>query len=122
MIRWKKLYKNIPQNIKTSKSDTFEILWIDDPNLHGETHYNPDTKVMHIRLNKNDGAKDSIHTYFHEFLHALSYSNNLELTETEVRNIEKCFPQFYKFFTELNKDFPAPRKSKSRKREGSSSD
>lgn len=98
MIRWKHLYKKIPQKIKTSKTDSFEILWIDDPKLHGQTVYDAKSGIMQIRLNRHDKTKEAVQTYFHEFIHALTYSNNFTLTETEVRHIEKCLPYFIEFF------------------------
>ena len=94
MINWKRHYKNIPSHVKVGKN-TYEVVWINDfvydKNQLGESRFQ-DTKQ--IVININQPIKEAVHTYFHELLHVLSYEYDADLTEKQVRSLEKGFKDF----------------------------
>jgi Zn-dependent peptidase ImmA (M78 family) len=89
MINWKKYYKNIPSQIKIGKS-VYQVLWINDfpgdIDQLGETRFQNTKQII---INTNQPIKEAVHTFFHEMLHALSFEYNADLTERQVRNLEK---------------------------------
>lgn len=89
MINWKLYYKNIPSSIKIGKS-TFEVVWIDsfpkDKHQYGESRFGETKQIV---LDINQPIKEAVHTYFHEMLHCLSYEYEADLSEKQVRRLEK---------------------------------
>jgi len=86
-ISWKSLLTKIPAKVKFGKS-TYEVLWVDAfPNEKtlGETRFD----VKQIVLKKDDSAKETIHTYLHECIHALEFEYDAGLTESQVVALEK---------------------------------
>jgi Zn-dependent peptidase ImmA (M78 family) len=101
---WKSLRLNIPSKIQIKPKVAYEVLWIDNFSsdkegeiTHGETRY----EARQIVLNNNEKPKDSVHTYWHEFLHATGHEYEANLTEKQVRALEKSFNAFREFFATL---------------------
>lgn len=101
---YKTLRKNIPSKVKFGPKTFYEVLWIenfstdkDGWTTHGETRY----ELKQMVLNNNQPPKETVHTYFHEFLHGISYELDSNLTETQVRALEKGFNAFREFFLTL---------------------
>lgn len=87
-MKYERLLKNIPSNLKVSKDTSYEIVWVDsfkDESTVGETRFNPNQ----IALKTNESAKETVHTLYHEFLHAISDSYKIDLTEKQVKALEK---------------------------------
>jgi hypothetical protein len=55
-----------------------------------------------IVLNNKQSDKETVHTYFHEFIHCLSEHYGANLTETQVENLELSFSYMMEFFLTLN--------------------
>lgn len=99
--RWKTLVKNIPIKIKVGPKIHYEILWVDDfasGDLRGEMR--PDTRQIVIQRGLSD--KETVTTFFHEWLHAMSDENGVKLTENQVIEMEKRFRDFQTFFELFN--------------------
>lgn len=93
-IRWKTLFSKIPAKVKFGKN-TYEVLWVDSfPNEKtlGETRFD----VKQIVLKTGDSAKETVHTYYHECIHALEHEYKVGLTETQVLALEKSLKDILK--------------------------
>jgi hypothetical protein len=101
MIRWKKLKKLIPSKIKINNYK-WEVLWVtefsNDEHQLGETRF-PERQIL-ININQSD--KEAVHTFFHEWIHAMDYENGVDLTEGQVKKLEDEFYWFSKFFALFN--------------------
>jgi hypothetical protein len=81
------------------------VLWSDEfwfdqktgKKTYGTTRFDPNL----ITLNINQGDKETIHTHWHEFIHAISEDYDLNLTETQVENLEKAYPYIREFVLTL---------------------
>lgn len=86
-INWKKLFKRIPPSVKIGKR-TYEIVWVDEfmgvPKL-GETRFDKPQIALLIKQT----PKQAVSTYLHEVLHAVSFEENVNLTENQVLALEK---------------------------------
>jgi len=87
MISWKRLRKAIPPKLQLNKKSSYEVLWDMDKN-------SPTLGLLRIEekqivLNHTQDDKEAVHTYFHEVLHALSVEYDVDLTEKQVRALEK---------------------------------
>lgn len=102
-IDYRRLVKNIPHQVWIKAKTSFEVLFSDtirtDDNVLGETRFDP----RQIIIKNGQSNKEMIHTLWHEALHAISDETEANLTETQVRALEKAFPAFYRFFIELDK-------------------
>lgn len=102
---WSVLKSNIPSKVKTRPKVHFDILWqqnlTDKSNkrLYGITHFNPNQIIIDI----NQSDKEACYTAFHEVLHAVCDSYQVQLTETQVRKLEKALPYLMDFFEQWNK-------------------
>lgn len=103
MIKYKSLKKNIPAHIKVGNNE-YEVLYTDsfkdiskDKIVLGKTYFDP----AQIILRNGRSTKETVHTYFHEFIHAVSEEYKINLTETQVLELEKSFIDFKKFFSTL---------------------
>lgn len=102
---WAKLHSNIPNKLRTKARTHFDVLWQD--NLHdrsgakcyGITEFNPNQ----IKVCTAMSEKEAVLTVWHEYLHAMSDSYEVTLTESEVRKLEKSFLYFREFFLSLEK-------------------
>lgn len=101
---WKKLKRNIPNKVRTTSRTQYEVLWIDGfvtevegQKTYGETRYQP----KQIVLNTNQGARECVHTMYHELLHALSAELDANLTESQVIALEKSFNAVREFILTL---------------------
>lgn len=95
MINWFKYLQNIPPRIKIGKN-TYEILWTEsfkDKEQVGESRFSDEKQIL-IKIGQSN--KESVHTYFHEVLHAISEEYNVNLTEKQVLNMEKSLKDFIK--------------------------
>lgn len=90
MISWKRLRKNIPSAVKVKRA-LYEVLWSQEHvsgQNYGETRFNPKQLIIY-----DDGnAKETVHTFFHELLHAVSHEYEINLTEQQVQKLEDALP------------------------------
>jgi len=89
-MKWLSYVKRIPHKVQITSKVFYEIL--SSPRIvGGEDCYGvmrPDVKQ--IVLLDGMKPKNRITTYLHEVIHAFSNEYDLNLTETQVRGIEKC--------------------------------
>ena len=91
-IRWSDYKTRIPTHVRI-KDVEYEILYTNDfkdGETLGETRLN--TKQIVLKTNETD--KETVHTYIHECLHAVSEEFDVGLTETQVRKLEKSLTNF----------------------------
>lgn len=89
MIIWKKLVKLIPHFVTIKRKVIYEVMWTEDflrRDHVGETRF--DTRQIVIKTNQT--PKETVHTYIHEVLHAVSHEYDAALTETQVLALEKA--------------------------------
>jgi len=89
VINWRALTKRIPSRVQVSRKSFYEICYVDafvDKDVLGETRF--DRKQ--IVLKDDQPHKEKVHTYLHELLHAVSEEYEVNLTETQVRALEKA--------------------------------
>lgn len=89
MIDWKSYFKRIPISIQLSRKVKYDVTWTrPDPSLDhiGRTH--TDTKQIVVSLDLK--PRMAVHTYIHEFLHAVSEEYEANLTEKQVLALEKA--------------------------------
>jgi hypothetical protein len=98
------LKKNIPNKVRVKPRIFYEVLWSEDfhfdkegQKTYGITRFDP----RQIVINKNQPDKESCHTYFHEFLHAVSHEYEVNLTENQVIALEKSFNTIREFVLSL---------------------
>jgi hypothetical protein len=91
---YKKLKKNIPGKVKAGPRAEYEVLWGDgfpadteSEKTFGLTRFQPKQIVIY----KEQGDKEAVHTFFHELLHAISHEYDVNLTENQVRALERAF-------------------------------
>lgn len=90
MINWKRLTEHIPFSVTINNKVNYEILYVDDfkdGNTLGETRFAP----RQIVIKKNLKPKLTVITFLHELAHAFSNEHNVDLTETQILALEKCF-------------------------------
>lgn len=89
MINWKALTKLIPHRVQITRKSFYEICYVDsfvDENVLGETRF--DRKQIVIKDDQH--PKEKVHTYIHELLHAISAEYEVNLTENQVRALERA--------------------------------
>jgi hypothetical protein len=89
VVNWKALTKLIPHRVQVTRKSFYEICYVDsfvDENVLGETRF--DRKQIVIKDDQH--PKEKVHTYIHELLHAISAEYEVNLTETQVRALEKA--------------------------------
>lgn len=89
-VDWKKLKRKIPHRVQLGHTVHYEVVWADsfvDPHTMGETRFDS----RQIVIKKGLTPKMTVVTFLHEVAHAYSYIYNLNLTETQVLNMEKGF-------------------------------
>jgi hypothetical protein len=124
-INWKKLRKNIPNKVRVKARHHYEVLWSDEfwwddktgKKTFGITRTYADNKISpdQILLNKKQSDKETLHTYFHEFIHGLSEHYDLSLTESQVEKLEQSFVYIYEFFLTLEGKSRKVKRSKGKK-------
>lgn len=81
----------ILNSVKVNSKVTYEVLFADEiisgPDVLGEMR--PNEKQIVIKNGQTD--REMQLTFLHEVWHLLSDENNLKLTETQVRGLEKAF-------------------------------
>ena len=98
-IKWKSHRKNIPQIVNINKSP-YEIVWtkgFTNAKVVGETRWSP--KQIAIKTEEPD--KETVHTFFHEAIHAISHEYDVNLTETQVKQLELAYSDMYRLFKQL---------------------
>lgn len=94
-LNYKKLKKNIPNKIRTAPRKKYDVLWMmekeltSNGNLVSGRTYNDTREIV---LNTEQSEKESVLSFFHEFIHALSNDHYINLTEPQVIALEKSFP------------------------------
>jgi len=103
-MNWQKLRKNIPNKVHVGYGKYFELLWTDQfifektgEKTYGITRFYPNQ----IIINKNQSDKETVLTTVHEMLHALSETHDINLTESQVTKLEKCFVYLHEFHMSL---------------------
>lgn len=89
MIDWRKLLKRIPNTVTVKKSHSFEVVWtteFKDTHIVGMTRFEP----KQILLKTGESNKETVHTYIHELIHAVSDAYDVGLTESQVLKLEKA--------------------------------
>jgi len=89
-VNWRKYLNRIPNFVRIDSRTKYEVVWIDDfadGNTLGETRYDP----PQIVLKKGLSPKNTVITYLHEIMHCASDSYNIELTESQILNMEGFF-------------------------------
>lgn len=90
MSKWLDWFNRIPQTVQVSRKGKYEVLWTDkikeDDRTLGETRFDP----KQIVIKTGQTYKESVSTYLHEFLHAVSEEYEVGLTEKQVRALEKA--------------------------------
>lgn len=87
MINWKKIAKRIPHFVTIRRKAVYEVVWIDEfknDKVVGETRWDP----KQIVIKTNQTPRETVHTYIHEVLHAISQEYNVALTEAQVMALE----------------------------------
>lgn len=98
-IQWKKIRNKIPSSVVVNKK-RYEVLWVDsfaDPEVLGEKRVDPNQIV----LKTGESDKETVLTFGHELLHAVADEYEAKLTETQVRKLEKGFPDLIKVLEEM---------------------
>ncbi len=93
-IDWDDLVSRIPHFIQLKKA-RYEICWVDDfkdGKTLGETRFDP----KQILIKTGQTAKEAVKTYLHEVEHATSHEFDANLTEAQVRALEKSLPWILK--------------------------
>lgn len=91
---WKKKVKSIPAQVQVAPKMFYQVTWQKEildtkgNNLYGLTDL--DNKIITIRMGLS--PKLTCETYFHEVIHAFSHEWGLNLTETQVLNMEHILP------------------------------
>lgn len=115
MINWKSYYKRIPAQVKIG-GHIFEVCWVDefpkDKKQLGESRFEESKQIL---INLNQPIKEAVLTYWHEILHALSFEYDAELTENQVKALEKGLSSILKSGNLFRKEITNG-KSNSRKR------
>lgn len=96
MIKWKSLKKNIPTHVKVGNNE-YEVLYTDDFK-GGKTAGEMRPDLTQIVIRNGLGAKETVLTFFHEFLHSVSEEYKVGLTEPQVLALEQSFNEFKKLF------------------------
>jgi IMP dehydrogenase/GMP reductase len=89
MVDWKKLTRGIPHRVQVARNAFYEVLYVDafvQEDVLGETRF--DRKQIVIKDKQH--PKEKVHTYIHELLHAISEEYEVNLTEAQVRALEKA--------------------------------
>lgn len=89
-MNWKRLVKRIPHLVQVTSKVSYEILYtpkiVDVVECLGTTRID----YKQIRLKNDQTPKSLVHTYIHEVVHAFSEEYDIDLTEKQVRAIEKA--------------------------------
>lgn len=88
-MKAKDFNKIIPSHVRITKDITYEVVWLDDfidKKQLGECRYNE----KQIVIKKNQSNSESMSTFIHEALHAVSFeTKGLNLTEGQVYKLER---------------------------------
>ena len=90
MVNWKDLIKRLPAKVQVARNRHMEILWTHTVSGDGDTLGEMRPDKNQIVLKTDETAKETIHTYIHELLHAVSDQYDAGLTEKQVRSLEKA--------------------------------
>lgn len=83
---WKYWLKRIPNKIQIKRKRFYEVLWADEFAHYGETRFDKSQIVLAL----GQVPSETVHTYLHEVLHAISAEYDADLTERQVRALEKA--------------------------------
>ena len=100
-VNWKSLRKKIPNKIQVKKDLWYEVLWTDeffDGDYYGQMR--PHSKQL--ILNKNQGPKETMHTFYHELIHLFVDEYGAKLSEADVQKLEKSLYYIIKLLREFN--------------------
>lgn len=102
-INFQKLYRRIPTRARVAPRRFFNVLWADSMfdtkgnKIYGKTEFD----TSNIILNKDQSERESVLTYWHEFIHALDHDHNIQLTEAQVLALEHTYPYIREFVLTL---------------------
>ena len=91
---WKSLQRQIPDRVQINKKVFYEVCYIHEfpDGCLGETRYDQKQIVLKFGMS----PKETVLTYWHEVLHAISWEHNVGLTETQVLNMEESGNYLFK--------------------------
>ena len=87
MTKWKQLRKQIPIKVQIKASIFYDIVWVQEfpTDCVGMTNF--DKRQIQLKLGQTD--KETVLTYLHELMHAISGENDINLTENQILKLEK---------------------------------
>lgn len=87
-MNWSKLSKQIPLNVQIKSKVFYDVLWAKDFELHGQVGKSePNYRQITIKLDET--PKETVLTYLHEVIHAISDTYDIGLTEQQVLKLEQ---------------------------------
>jgi len=88
-MRWLGFLKRIPHKVQVTSKVFYEILYT--PEIVGKEDCLGVTYLQQkqIMLMSKQSPKNMVHTYIHEVVHAFSEEYSVDLTERQVRAVEK---------------------------------
>lgn len=117
-VNWKKLRKNIPNQVQVDNKTFYEVLWTDDfvdGKTLGETRH--DLQQIVIKNGMND--KETVSTYCHELAHLFSDVYNFSMTEKQIVMFEMSLTYLLKpgniFSKSLNEKRRVKRKGRKKR-------
>jgi uncharacterized protein YpuA (DUF1002 family) len=84
-----KILSKLPSRIRITSKISYELVFIErfenDESCVGETRFD----VKQIVIKKNEPVTETVKTIIHEIFHAISEEYNIQLTENQVKALEK---------------------------------
>lgn len=99
-VNWHKIKNKIPPKVKV-RNRYYEVLWavqLGEGNHIGETRFDK----PQIIISKKLSPKQAVLCFFHEYLHAISFEYDANLTENQVLATEQSFVSLFNLMLELN--------------------
>lgn len=93
-MKWKKLLKQIPIQVQIDTGVFYDILWATEFKHHlvGKTI----PEYRQIILKTGETPKETVLTYLHEVIHAVSDAYGIGLTENQVLALESAIKHILK--------------------------
>lgn len=87
MVSWKTLAKRIPSKVQVHRKKFYEVVWFKEKD-DGETVGLMDVSKKQIMVQLGQTSRETVLTYLHELIHAISDERQLGLTESQVQGLE----------------------------------
>lgn len=95
MVNWKHLKTRIPHQVQISRKKYMEIAYVQDFK-DGKTLGEMRPDINQIVIKTDMSPKETVCTYIHELLHAISNEYEVNLTENQVLALEKSLYYIFK--------------------------